>query len=204
MKKRLTRREAISMIGAAGSTVAWGCGSDSLARLSSANSTTAPTTGGSAACAVKREYAESQPIYVVMRGGATASNQTAPLALDMRRYVDRMLTGSGPGGVVEPRVPIPFVMAPIQVDGALRAIVVLPPSPAAADWGCPSRARSSSDTAGKSAWRAGRAPRSSPSPCLRLQSNRVAQGFSPGIAALKGCATSRHSCRRTCSPRPTP
>ena len=42
-----------------------------------------------------------------------------------------MLIGSGRGGVVEPRVPIPFVMAPIQVDGALRAIVVLPPSPAA-------------------------------------------------------------------------
>jgi signal transduction histidine kinase len=80
---------------------------------------------------LKREYAESQPIYVVMRDGSTASNRTAPLAIDMRQYVDRMLTGSGRGGVVEPRVPIPFVMAPIQVDGALRAIVVLPPSPAA-------------------------------------------------------------------------
>ena len=80
---------------------------------------------------LKREYADSQPIYVVMRDGSTASNRTAPLALDMRQYVDRMLTGSGRGGVVEPRVPIPFVMAPIQVDGALRAIVVLPPSPAA-------------------------------------------------------------------------
>jgi signal transduction histidine kinase len=78
---------------------------------------------------LKREYAESQPIYVVMRDGSTASNRTAPLAVDMRRYVDRMLTGSGRGGVVEPRVPIPFVMAPIQVDGALRAIVVLPPAP---------------------------------------------------------------------------
>jgi signal transduction histidine kinase len=80
---------------------------------------------------LKREYAQSQPIYVVMRDGSTASNRTAPLALDMRRYVDRMLTGSGRGGVVEPRVAIPFVMAPIQVDGGLRAIVVLPPSPAA-------------------------------------------------------------------------
>jgi signal transduction histidine kinase len=86
---------------------------------------------------LKREYSDSQPIYVVMRDGSTASNRTAPLALDMRRYVDRMLTGSGRGGVVEPRVAIPFVMAPIQVDGALRAIVVLPPGPAPGGRGGP-------------------------------------------------------------------
>src|SRR4029079_11138394 len=29
---------------------------------------------------LKREYADSQPIYVVMRDGSTASNRTAPLA----------------------------------------------------------------------------------------------------------------------------
>jgi signal transduction histidine kinase len=78
---------------------------------------------------LKREYAESQPIYVVMKEGTTASNRAAPLAADMRSYVDTMLAGSSREGLVEPRVPIPFVTAPIQVDGALRAIVVLPPGP---------------------------------------------------------------------------
>jgi len=77
---------------------------------------------------LKREYAPAQPIYVVMKDGTTASNRATPLAADMRRYVDTLLAGSG-GSVVEPRVPVPFVTAPIQVGGALRAIVVLPPGP---------------------------------------------------------------------------
>src|SRR5262245_15007227 len=78
---------------------------------------------------LKREYALAQPIYVVMQDGTTASNRSTPLAVDMRRYVDSLLTGAG-GTVVEPRVPVPFVTAPIQVGGTLRAIVVLPPGPA--------------------------------------------------------------------------
>ena len=52
MKKRLTRREAIAIMGAAGSAVAFGCGTDSVTSPSSGTSTTTPTTGGSAACAV--------------------------------------------------------------------------------------------------------------------------------------------------------
>src|SRR5262245_66358114 len=40
---------------------------------------------------LKREYAESQPIYVVARDGLVSSNRTSPLADDMRRYVDTML-----------------------------------------------------------------------------------------------------------------
>ena len=50
MKKRLTRREAIAIMGAAGSAVAFGCGTDAVTSPSSSASTT--TTGGSAACAV--------------------------------------------------------------------------------------------------------------------------------------------------------
>jgi signal transduction histidine kinase len=78
---------------------------------------------------LKREYAESQPIYVVTRDGVVASNRTNPLADDMRRYVDTMLRGAAGEGLVEPRVPIPFVTAPIQMGGALHAMVVLPPGP---------------------------------------------------------------------------
>ena len=52
MKKRLTRREAIAIMGAAGSAVAFGCSTDSVTSPSSGTSTTTPTTGGSAACAV--------------------------------------------------------------------------------------------------------------------------------------------------------
>ena len=76
---------------------------------------------------LKREYAEAQPIYVVMTDGKAASNRSAPLARDMRRYVDTLLAGSG--DPAPPRVPIPFVTAPIQTGGVLRAIVVLPPGP---------------------------------------------------------------------------
>ena len=77
---------------------------------------------------LKREYAQAQPIYVVMRDGRLASNRSTPLARDMRRYVDTLLAGSG--DPAPPRVPIPFVTAPIQTGGVLRAIVVLPPNPA--------------------------------------------------------------------------
>jgi protocatechuate 3,4-dioxygenase beta subunit len=52
VKKRLTRREAIAIMGAAGSAVAFGCGTDSVTSPSSGTSTTTPTTGGNAACAV--------------------------------------------------------------------------------------------------------------------------------------------------------
>src|SRR4030095_11559789 len=51
-KKRLPRREAIATMGAAGSAVAFGCSTDSVTGPSSGTSTTTPTTGGSAACAV--------------------------------------------------------------------------------------------------------------------------------------------------------
>jgi signal transduction histidine kinase len=80
---------------------------------------------------LKREYAASQPIYAVMRDGRTVSNRSAPLATDMRQYVETMLAGGGSGkNGIEPQVPIPFVTAPVQVRNTLHGIVVLPPGPA--------------------------------------------------------------------------
>src|SRR5688572_22409773 len=87
---------------------------------------------------LKREYAQAQPIYVVMTDGKTASNRSAPLARDMRRYVDTLLAGSGDPADA-PRVPIPFVTAPIQTGGLLRAMVVLPPGPPPRGRGGPGR-----------------------------------------------------------------
>src|SRR5262245_32091042 len=63
---------------------------------------------------LKREYAESQPIYVVTRDDVVASKRTIPLAADMRRYVDPMLTGATGYGLIEPSVAVPFVTAPIR------------------------------------------------------------------------------------------
>jgi methyl-accepting chemotaxis protein len=76
---------------------------------------------------LKQQYAQAQPIYVVMRDGWTASNRSAPLAADIRHNLERMLTGTR-GGEVDPQVPVPFVTAPVQVGDALRGIVVLPPA----------------------------------------------------------------------------
>lgn len=79
---------------------------------------------------LKKEYARSQPIYAVMRDGRTVSNRPAPLAPDMRQYVEIMLAGGGSREAgIEPKVPIPFVTAPVQVNNTLAGIVVLPPAP---------------------------------------------------------------------------
>jgi signal transduction histidine kinase len=76
---------------------------------------------------LKEEYAQAQPIYLVMRTGI-ASNRTAPLAADLRRYVETMLAGGGRPDV-EPQVSVPFVTAPVLLDETLFGIVVLPPAP---------------------------------------------------------------------------
>ncbi|MET0215590.1 MAG: HAMP domain-containing sensor histidine kinase [Vicinamibacterales bacterium] len=80
---------------------------------------------------LNREYSRTQPIYVVMKGGGVAANRSSPLAGDLRSSVEAVLagvnfkrTGSEPqlGGP-------PVVMAPVQVSGELRGMVVLPPAP---------------------------------------------------------------------------
>jgi signal transduction histidine kinase len=80
---------------------------------------------------LNREFSGVQPIYVVMKGGGVAANRSSPLADDLRRSVEAVLsgvdfrrTGNEPklGGP-------PVVMAPIQVSGELRGMAVLPPAP---------------------------------------------------------------------------
>ena len=78
---------------------------------------------------LKREYARSQPIYVVWRDGPISSNRSTPLADDMRQHVEGLLQGGTRTAGIEPKVPIPFVTAPVQAGGLLRGIVVLPPAP---------------------------------------------------------------------------
>jgi signal transduction histidine kinase len=80
---------------------------------------------------LNREYGPAQPIYVVMKGDGVVANRSSPLADDLRSTVEAVLagvnfkrTGSEPqlGGP-------PVVMAPVQVSGELRGMVVLPPAP---------------------------------------------------------------------------
>jgi signal transduction histidine kinase len=79
---------------------------------------------------LKTQYARTQPVYLVLADGSTASNRTEPLAADMRRYVEDLLSGAGVRGArpVEPKVLVPFVTAPVQVGGLLKGMVVLPPA----------------------------------------------------------------------------
>ena len=77
---------------------------------------------------LKRQYERSQPIYAVMRTGSIASNRSAPLADDLRRYIEDLLIGRAESGRVVRSVSA-FVTAPIQIDDALSGIIVLPPAP---------------------------------------------------------------------------
>jgi signal transduction histidine kinase len=79
---------------------------------------------------VAREYAGIQPTYLVMKDGRVVANRREPLADNLRRSAGAVLGGDRFARGQEP----PFerrvvVMAPIQVGGALRGMVVLPPRP---------------------------------------------------------------------------
>ena len=79
---------------------------------------------------VSTEYAQLQPIAVVMKDGTVAGNRREPLAEGMRRSVDGLLTGQSFKRGAEPRIEgPPVVTAPVQVGGELRGMVVLPPRP---------------------------------------------------------------------------
>ena len=80
---------------------------------------------------LSREYARLQPVYVLMKGGPIASNRSTPLRDDIRRSVEGILAGTDfrRTATDHPLGGLPFVMAPIQVAGELRGIVVLPPGP---------------------------------------------------------------------------
>jgi len=79
---------------------------------------------------VNREYAQLQPLYLVMKDGAVAANRREPLADSLRRSAAGLLGAGGAGREPQPRFEGPaVVMAPIQVGGVLRGMVVLPPRP---------------------------------------------------------------------------
>jgi two-component system OmpR family sensor kinase len=76
------------------------------------------------------EYAQLQPIALLMKDGTIASNRSDPLAEGVRRSVEAALAGRSFGAGSEPRIEgPPVVTAPIQVGGELRGMVVLPPRP---------------------------------------------------------------------------
>lgn len=75
---------------------------------------------------LRREFGQAQPIYMVRRNGTVAANRDEPLAADLRRYAESLLSSSG-STPVQPDVPIPFVTAPVQVNGVLDGVVLLPP-----------------------------------------------------------------------------
>ncbi len=76
---------------------------------------------------VDQEYGRIQPLVVVMKDGRVASNRSQPLSENIRRSVDAVLAGTSFGRGGEPRLETAVVMTPIQVNGELRGMAVLPP-----------------------------------------------------------------------------
>ena len=77
---------------------------------------------------VNREYAQMQPLYLVMKDGSVVANRREPLAEPLRRSAAGLLGGDSFALRRQPRFEGPaVVMAPIQVGGVLRGMVVLPP-----------------------------------------------------------------------------
>jgi len=70
-----------------------------------------------------------QAIYVVMKDGREAANTDTPMSPAIRAQVEAALQGAMPA--FDPALPPsgPVVMAPVQIDGALQGLVVLPPPP---------------------------------------------------------------------------
>jgi len=79
---------------------------------------------------VNREYGQLQPAYLVMKDGPVVANRREPLADPLRRSATGLLGGDGFAREPQPHFEGPaVVMAPIQVGGVLRGMVVLPPRP---------------------------------------------------------------------------
>jgi hypothetical protein len=79
---------------------------------------------------VNREYAQIQPLYLVLKDGRIVANRREPLADNLRLAAGAMLGSDSFARGQEPRFEGPaVVMAPIQVGGTLRGMVVLPPRP---------------------------------------------------------------------------
>jgi signal transduction histidine kinase len=79
---------------------------------------------------LRRQYADSEPVYVLLRDGTVAANTDAPLDESTRNSIEALLQGTLPSDHDASQMPTPLVVtAPIQVGRELRGIVVLPPPP---------------------------------------------------------------------------
>jgi len=71
-------------------------------------------------------------LWIVLKDGRVAGNTARPLGDNLKRSVDASLHGVDfrrTGAVPDIGTPAPVVMAPIQVAGELRGLVVMPPPP---------------------------------------------------------------------------
>ncbi len=68
-------------------------------------------------------------VYVVMRDGREASSTEVPMPPAVRAQVDAALHGSTPATPAAAFPGGPTVTAPVQIDGVLHGLVVLPPPP---------------------------------------------------------------------------
>ena len=78
---------------------------------------------------VNREYAQIQPLYLVMKDGPVVANRREGLDDNLRRAAAALLGTESFARGQEPRFEGAVVMAPIQVGGVLRGMVVLPRRP---------------------------------------------------------------------------
>lgn len=77
---------------------------------------------------LKERFPRERALYVVMRDGRVAGTSPEPLSPAIREATDMVLNGSAASGPdQQPRVPGPVVFAPIQADGQLIGLVVMPP-----------------------------------------------------------------------------
>src|SRR5262249_26964841 len=67
--------------------------------------------------------------YVVLKDGRTASTSRQPLRAAILRQAQAALGGVAPAPADDDVPTGPVVMAPVQVDGRLAGVVILPPPP---------------------------------------------------------------------------
>ena len=77
----------------------------------------------------RRLPAPSPSTHVVMLDGRVASRSTQPLRADIERQARAMLAGKSPDAAPGDQPTGPVVTAPVQVNGRLTGLVVLPPPP---------------------------------------------------------------------------
>ncbi|HJZ75704.1 MAG TPA: HAMP domain-containing sensor histidine kinase [Vicinamibacterales bacterium] len=77
---------------------------------------------------LRSQYRSARPLFVMLKGGRVASNGAGELSDAVRVSIEAALDGRTFDAANEPRIEgPPSVTAPIQVDGELRGMVILPP-----------------------------------------------------------------------------